>query len=512
MQKPSDGNSFLRPQTRPPGMEQKPLFTITNKSVFNCQATNRTIFCILFIEGVQMKFSTLCHLATAALLIAGPFAWGQSEYQQDIYRARDRVLPALIHIQPVVTDYLTGREKKLSVVGSGVIIRSDGYAVTNYHVAGHAERIICTLNDHAQVPASLVAGDPATDIAVIKLDLTEYKGKLTVAKLGDSDKLQVGQTVLAMGSPLALSRSVSMGVISTVNRFFPGEIRLPSGEKTGDYNTWLQTDAAINPGNSGGPLVNLEGEVIGINTRGVFFAENIGFAIPVNVVKNVTETLIKNGKVERSWIGVHAQSLQDLESFFRAESNRGVLISSIDPGSPAETAGISAGDIILRFNGQDVSAKFDEELPSFYQLIASAPIGKEVEAVTLHGGQETRCLIIPRSLGNLQGEDFDFEKWGFTARGITNQTAIDERLKDTLGIYVTQAAQLGPAANGGLRAGDVIKKIDNRTVDHPDQLRSIYESLKDAPKVLLTVNRNSDIRYVLMKLEKTDIEKEDSHE
>jgi len=459
-----------------------------------------------------MKLTVLCCSALALLVLAAPPARGQSEYQQDIYRARDRVLPALIHIQPVVTDYLTGREKKLSIVGSGIIISTDGYAVTNYHVAGHAERIICTLDDHNQVPAALVAGDPATDIAVIKLDLTDYKGKITVAKLGDSDKLQVGQTVLAMGSPLALSRSVSMGVISTVNRYFPGEIRLPSGEKTGEYNTWLQTDAAINPGNSGGPLVNLEGEVIGINTRGVFFAENIGFAIPVNIVKRVAETLIKNKKVERSWIGVHAQSLQDLETFFRAESNRGVLIASVDPGSPAEKAGIAAGDLILRFNGKDVSARFDEELPDFYQLIASAPFDKEVEVVSLTGGQEKHLSIVPRLLGDLQGQDFDFEKWGFTARGITNQMAIDERLKDTLGVYITQAAQLGPAYNGGLRAGDVICKIDNRPVNHPDQLKSVYESLKDSTKVLLTVNRNSDVRYVLIKVEKSDVEKEDAHE
>ncbi|UCE24213.1 MAG: trypsin-like peptidase domain-containing protein, partial [Candidatus Zixiibacteriota bacterium] len=266
------------------------------------------------------------------IILAAPTP-AQTPHQSQIYQARDKVMPALIHIQPVVFDYLTGREKKLSIVGSGVIISTDGYAVTNYHVAGKAERIICTLPDREQVPADLIGGDPATDIAVIKLDVSEYTGKLAAAKLGKSSDLEVGQTVLAMGSPLALSRSVSMGVISTINRFFQGNIRLPSGEKTGQYNTWLQTDAAINPGNSGGPLVNLDGEVIGINTRGVFFAENIGFAIPIDVVKTVSEMLIKTGNVERSWIGVHAQPLQDLESFFGTDTNRGVLVASIDPGS-----------------------------------------------------------------------------------------------------------------------------------------------------------------------------------
>jgi len=425
-------------------------------------------------------------------------------YQSRIYRARDRVLPALIHIQPVVIDYLTGREKKLSVVGSGVIISEDGYAVTNYHVAGRAERIICTLHDREQVPATLIGGDPATDLAVIKLDLAEYGGRIKAATLGDSDQLEVGQTVLAMGSPLALSRSVSMGVISTVSRFFPGDIRLPSGEKTGRYNTWLQTDAAINPGNSGGPLVNLDGEVVGINTRGVFFAQNIGFSIPINTVKRVSRALIEHGRVERSWIGVHAQALQEMEQFFGTDTDRGVLISSIDPGSPAEEAGLKAGDIILRYNGEDVSARFEEELPGFYDLVAKSPLGEPVRVVTLSGGEKQVYSITPRALGDLQGTDFDFDRWGFTARAITTQMAIDNRLPDTVGVYVTQAASPGPAYDGGLRRGDVIKKVNNVPVENLDQLKKMYASLKDEGKVLLTTARRSATRLVLMKIDLTE--------
>lgn len=421
-----------------------------------------------------------------------------SQYQQEIYTARDRVLPALIHIQPVVIDYITGREKKHSVVGSGVIFTSDGYAVTNYHVAGRAERIICTLNDREQVPAELIGGDPATDLAVIKLDLSEYTGKITPAVFGDYDELQVGQTVLALGSPLALSRSLSKGVISTLNRFFPGTIRLPSGEKTGKYNTWLQTDAAINPGNSGGPLVNLEGEVIGINTRGVFFAENIGFSIPIDIVKAVTAELMEHGRVDRGWIGVHAQPLQDLESFFGTETNRGVLIASIDAGSPAEEAGLKAGQIILKYNGRDVSARFEEELPIFYQVIASSPVDTEVEVV-LHNGDDRVVNVVPRLLGDLQGDDFDFEKWGFTAKAITNQMAIDNRLEDTLGIYVTNSAMAGAAYSGGLLRGDVIVEVNNTPIANLKELKALYEKLLDEEKVLLTINRRESRRLVLIK-------------
>ncbi|MCK5126395.1 MAG: trypsin-like peptidase domain-containing protein [candidate division Zixibacteria bacterium] len=451
----------------------------------------------------------VCISVTLLICLLLPFpVFAVSPYQQEIYSARDRVLPALIHIQPVVIDYITGREKKHSVVGSGIIISADGYAVTNYHVAGRAERIICTLHDREQVPAVLIGGDPATDLAVIKLDLSEYSGKLDPAVFGSSSDLQVGQTVLALGSPLALSRSLSKGVISTLNRFFPGNIRLPSGEKTGKYNTWLQTDAAINPGNSGGPLVNLDGEVMGINTRGVFFAENIGFSIPVDIVKEVTAKLIEFGKVDRSWIGVHAQPLQDLESFFGTETNRGVLIASIDPGSPAEKAGLKAGQIILKYNGHDVSARFEEELPAFYQIIASSPANTEVEVV-LHNGDDKVIKIIPRALGALQGDDFDFEKWGFTAKAITNQMAIDRRLDDTLGVFVTQSAMAGAAFSGGLHRGDVIMELNNKPVNSLDELKTTYDEMQEAEKILLTINRSETRRLVLMKLDNEEDTEDD---
>jgi serine protease Do len=162
-------------------------------------------------------------IALSLTAVAGP----PLGTQQDIYSARDKVMPALVHIQPVITDYRTGKMRKQSVVGSGVIFHEDGYVVTNYHVAGKAERIICTLYDREQVKAELIGGDPLTDVAVIKLDLSKYEGKIEVAEFGDSDTIQVGQTVLAMGSPLALARSVSCGVVSTTDRYFPGDTRLP---------------------------------------------------------------------------------------------------------------------------------------------------------------------------------------------------------------------------------------------------------------------------------------------
>ena len=423
--------------------------------------------------------------------------------QQEIFNARDMVMPALVHIQPVITDYRTGKMVKMSVVGSGVIFHEDGYVVTNYHVAGKADRIICTLNDKEQVKAELIGGDPSTDLAIIKLDLTEYDGHLTAAEFGNSDTIQVGQYVLAMGSPLALSRSVSCGVISTTDRYFPGETRLPSGERTGIYNNWIQTDAAINPGNSGGPLVDLDGKVIGINSRATLFANNIGFAIPVNIVKDVTDRILTKGKVVRSWIGVRCQALQDLEGWFGTERNEGVLIASVDPRSPAEEAGLQAGDIILQVGNQPVSARFEEQLPNFYKLIADYPIGSKIKMTVLRNDKKMTINVTTHELGEIMGEDLECKEWGFTVKAITKQMAVENQLEDTLGVFVAGVKRVGAAADGNLRRGDVIKEVNELSVPNFRDFYDRYMELvgMEAERVLLTVESSGSTRYILLKVD-----------
>ena len=236
--------------------------------------------------------------------------------QKAIYRARDKVFPALVHIEPILQIYRAGEKARMAVTGSGVIFSPDGYVVTNNHVVERAERVTCFLEDQQEVPATVVGRDPETDVAVLKLDLTRVKGRLPYAELGDSSKVQVGEHVMAMGSPLGLARSVSFGVVSSIDRFLP-EDQMPAGAATGLYNTWIQTDAAINPGNSGGPLVDLKGRVIGINSRAVpVFGENVGFAIPINLVKEVAKSLMSHGSVQRSWIGAYWQPLKVLPNYF----------------------------------------------------------------------------------------------------------------------------------------------------------------------------------------------------
>ena len=459
------------------------------------------VFKVSNMKAIFMTFRVLIVLLAVGGVAAASVV--EPTIQSDIYNARDRVMPALVHIQPVIKNYNTGELEKQTVVGSGVVFHPDGYVVTNYHVAGRAERIICTLSDKEQVPASLVGGDPLTDIAVIKLDLSDYRGSISVAEFGDSDSIGVGQYVLAMGSPLSLSRSISVGVISTRDRYFSPDVRLPSGERTGRYNLWIQTDAAINPGNSGGPLVDLDGRVIGINSRATLYANNLGFAIPINIVKKATGDIIAEGKVTRSWIGLHCQALQELENHFGAHRNAGVLISSIDPGSPAEHAFLKAGDIILKVNEQPVSARFVEELPAFYSLIADRNPGDEISLTVLRNEQAYNFKVATRTLGDLQGEDFECKDWGFAVKAITRQMQIENQLSDTSGVYVVGVKRIGTADEGGLRRADVILKVNgNDIAGLVDFIGQYNEQVQlEIDKVLLTVKRGGSTRFVLLNLD-----------
>jgi len=424
------------------------------------------------------------------------------ELQRQIFAARDRVLPALVNISPVVRDFSSGKEEKSSVTGSGVVFREGGYVVTNYHVAGEAEEIVCTLWNKERVRATLVGGDPMTDLAVLRLDFTEYDGAMPpVSRFGDSDKLETGQIVMALGSPFALSRSLSFGVISTTDRYLSENFRLPSGEASGLFNTWIQTDAAINPGNSGGPLVDLAGNIVGINSRAFMMANNLGFSIPSNVVKQVVDEIIRNGRVERSWIGVAVQPLQELEDFFSAEQG-GVLVSNVENDSPAFESGIRAGDLILEVAGASVSARFYEEIPVFYSRIAAVPIGTDVEIVFQRGGEVQRTTLRTVEFGRPMGNHYEVKDWGFTVRGITKQMALELRLDSTEGVLVAGVQGGGAAEVAGLAANDVVHRVDGTPVRDLEEFKKLVEGLQGSgnDRIMLNIQRRDSSRWVLLKL------------
>ena len=451
-----------------------------------------------------MRRGTAAQLVLAFSLLSTAEIAGQStsaeELQQRVFAARDLVAPALVNVQPITDVYSSGERRSSTAIGSGFIFDDRGHIVTNYHVAGKAKRLIITLSDRQRVPGVLVGEDPLTDIAVLKVDVgTDFKLPDPVG-LGDSDALQVGQYVMALGSPLALQRSLSFGVVSSKDRYLPDDFKLPTGERTGSFNTWIQTDAAINPGNSGGPLVNLDGLVVGVNSRGAFGASSIGFAIPINIVKEVAAELIDHGRVRRSWLGLDFQPREELAQYFEAASSPGVVIRSVEPDSPAARAGIQAGDVLMAYGGQEIAAQFQEELPAIYKLIADTPVGETVEQLIERDGEKLRFALVTEERSQSISDEMECESWGFTARGITREFAMEFNLPDEKGVVVVGVKPNGAAFRARLFPGDRVVRIENEEVAGLDALLEIYRRLdsEEVENVLLTVMRQHSRQLVLI--------------
>jgi serine protease Do len=418
----------------------------------------------------------------------------QPELQRTVFAARDAVLPALVHVTPILEVYSRGQKQKAAVTGSGVIMDAAGHVLTNNHVVSHAKRVTCILYDKRELTAHVVGTDTSTDVAVLQLDLAEGED-VPVATLGESSTLSAGQYVIAMGSPLGLARSISVGVVSTPDRYFPEDF-LPTGEITGTYNTWVQTDAAINPGNSGGPLVDLSGRVIGINARAVpIFGENIGFAIPIDVVRDVASQILANGSVTRSWIGVLWQDVKGLGQTFGAE--RGVLVGGVVPGSPAEQANLRAGDLLLAWNGRPVNVRFEEELPAFRKLIADTPIGTRVPVRVLRQGQEVPLEVVTETAPDADSDETEVDDWGMTVRDVTPEIARRRRIKDPQGVLVTGVKNAAPAAVAGIDDGDVLREIGGRRVTSVESLMSTLEALRAEHPTRLLVRFDRGVTHRL---------------
>ncbi len=419
---------------------------------------------------------------------------GLNGLRDQLHRTRERVFPALVHILNVEEVFRSGRRQKSVSSGSGFFIDADGHIVTNDHVAGKATQLIVTLANRTKVPAQLIASDPYTDLAVIKVDPKKAfpDGKVAIAVFGDSSKIQEGDFVVAMGSPLSLSRSISFGIISCRNRVLSTmHVR---GHETGKYNTWLQTDAAINPGNSGGPLVDLEGRVVGVNTRASFMANNIGFAIPSDVAKEVVRALLEHGHVPRSYLGLTLQPLTDFDDSALATEGEGVLVAAVAAGSPAGLSGIKPGDVIRSLNGRPFSALFDEELPALYRRIAGLPLGAPVKiALKRHSGGAVEIDLSPEALGQDLGIETAIPEWGLTVRGITKRMALELNLPDTKGVKVT-GLRPGSASAGVLNGDMVLLRMQGRKITDLDAFKKIASDLiRKKVKVIRFVLREGTV-------------------
>lgn len=411
----------------------------------------------------------------------------QSPADEDVRRAisaaRDRVFPALVNIQTISVSYWGGKETKGGSVGSGTIISPDGLVLTNQHVVDDGKSFRVTLADRQEVPATLVGEDPLTDLAVLRIDVSQLKGgkALPAATFADSDTLLVGDYVMAMGSPFALSRSVTLGIVSNTERVFTSR----SGDDLADqefdfasssdiFTRWIQHDALINPGNSGGPLINLRGEVVGVNTRG---GAAMGFAVPANLARSVARQLIENGSVTRSTIGVALKSIK------RSGHSQGVLLNSVDEDGPAHKAGLHAGDVLLSIDGRSVNAPFPEDIPLVGRSIADLAVGSKI-AVTYrdHADGSTRSTVITTErLMRDKGDEAALRLWGVSARQITDRLARSRKLDSLEGAFVIGVRSGGPAAiaEPAIQAGDVIKRVGEEKVADLAGLVARYRAISD---------------------------------
>jgi serine protease Do len=359
-----------------------------------------------------------------------------------------------------------------------------------------------TLASLERVGARLIGWDHWTDLAVLRIDMTEVSRrglKFEHATFGDSNKLYPGQEVFAVGTPHGLTRTVTRGIISNNNRYFE-DSRAVNGYETGAFNTWLQTDAAINPGNSGGPLVTGDGKVIGISSRGYLGANNLGFAIPAATARRVLEQLVRDGRIVRSYIGIVPGPLQDLENFYSLALNTGLLINSVDPGSPAMKAGLRGGDIVLTIDGVKVDGRFPEQLPPIQNLIASKPVGAKITLQVKRGSETRDYSMVTEKLESRVGEEWALEKWGLSVRKVSRAYARENQLDDETGVVVIGVQPGFPADVAGLSRSDIITKINHQPVTSLEVLKEVQAAYLASPApTLLEAQRNRRVSLYILK-------------
>lgn len=381
------------------------------------------------------------------------------------------------------------RTQKRTSLGSGVITSADGYILTNNHVIENADEIHIRFANHKEYEAKIIGRDKMTDIALIKI---EPEGKLPFVNLGDSDTLRVGDWVVAIGNPFGFEQTVTAGIVSGKGRTLGG----------GAYDNFIQTDASINPGNSGGPLFNLEGQMVGINTA-IYSRSGgnigIGFAIPVNMAKNVMTQLRASGQVTRGWLGVRIQTVnQDIAEQFGLNRPYGALVGQVDKESPASKAGIRQGDIITRFKGKEIS-----EMTMLPTLVAQTAVGDKAKVTVFRKGKEKTLTV---TIGKLKDHaDLSDEaaketaSLGMTVQELTPELAESMQIDQATGVLVTNVEEGSPAAMAGLKRGDLITEINQEPVTNIKSFGKQLAQSKNDKRILLLAQHGSNSRYVVIK-------------
>lgn len=394
---------------------------------------------------------------------------------------------------------LQGR-RSFQSLGSGFVIHPDGYIVTNNHVVERATKISVTFRDDKKsYTAKVIGSDRKTDLALLKVDAGH---QLSNVVFGDSGTVQPGDWVIAIGTPFRLGHTATVGIVSAKGRRVPG----PGGSP---YDDFIQTDASINPGNSGGPLFNSRGEVIGVNTA-IFspgrmgstgFNIGIGFAIPVNIVRDIISELHKHGRVTRGWLGVLIQQIdEDTASALKLSAASGALVAKVMEGSPAAKAGIQRGDVIVSYDGHKVEE--NDDLP---MMVAKSPLGKEVAVNVIRRGKamsfEAKIEELKESEEDEGAPESEENKLGLSVQDITPEIARSLGLDESKGVVVTNVAPDREADRKGLRRGDVILEVDSQAVNSSADFRRLTKDIQKNKPLLLLVNRANDTVYFTLKLD-----------
>ncbi|MEQ9619913.1 MAG: DegQ family serine endoprotease [Deltaproteobacteria bacterium] len=386
------------------------------------------------------------------------------------------------------------REFKGRGLGSGFIFSEDGYVITNNHVVERATDIKVIFENGDSYEAEVIGTDPKTDLALLKI---EPKAKLPAVSFGDSDGLEIGDWVLAIGNPFGLGHTVTAGIISAKGRSLG----------LGSYDDFLQTDAAINPGNSGGPLFNFNGEVIGVNTAIIAGGQGIGFAIPINMAKDVVAQLRSSGKVVRGWIGVYVQQVTpEIAESIDLDEPRGALVADVTPGGPAEKAGLKRGDVIVEFNGSQI-----QNMPELPKSVASYAPGTKTKLKVLRNGREKTLKIelgelpdeVAQSSSRLKERAVE-QNLGLIVQEITPEVQRMFRTELSEGVIITNVQRGSVAAEAGLQQGDIILEINKKRIANLDNYRKVMDSVSAGQNVLFLVKRGSSTIYVALKFEEQD--------
>jgi len=441
-----------------------------------------------FTELVKQAAPGVVNISTTSTISAasGPYA------QQDIPEIFRRFFGDQMPPMPGMPG---GNEERKSL-GSGFVIRKDGYILTNAHVVKDADEIMVRLNDRRELPAKLVGSDARTDVALLKVDADD----LPTLKIGDSDDLQVGEWVAAIGSPFGFDHSVTAGIVSAINRTLPSDTYVP----------FIQTDVAINPGNSGGPLFNLDGEVVGINSQiytrsGGFMG--LSFAIPISVAMDVADQLRTEGHVSRGWLGVVIQPVsKDLAESFGLDDTRGALVSDVTDDSPAKKAGLKAGDVILSVNGEAI-----DDSTTLPRLIGRVSPGDDVKLKVMRDGDQRNIdvtvgdwpeeMTADGSSSNGNATD-DQAKLGIAISDLNDQQK--QQLDIDSGVLVRRVDPRGAAAAAGIQPGDVIVSFDQKPVDNADQLIEAVKQVDEDRAVPVRIVRDGNSLFVALRLKTQD--------